>query len=143
MLEEDVNQREAGTPAGGDVEPDRTEAGRAEMDDQEAMRRLQEEIGRLPVADHIVLMMHSLSSLVIERLGLTPEGAVHRDLEQARLAIDAFKALVGVLEDRRPAEEITAHRSVLSELQMAYVGCLSAAPADEAAEAADGADSAP
>ena len=57
-------------------------------------------------------MMHSLSSL-----GRRPVGAGSRepgatDLDQARLAIDAFRALLGVLEGKRPAEEITAHRSV-------------------------------
>jgi hypothetical protein len=94
------------------------------LDDQEAMQRLQEEIGRLSVADHVLLMMHSLSSLAIDRLGLTAESVARKDLGQTRLAIDAFKALLGVLEGTRPAEEITAHRAVLSQLQMAYLGAL-------------------
>jgi hypothetical protein len=78
-------------------------------------------------------MMHSLSSLAIDRLGLTPESAARKDLEQARLATDAFKALLGVLEGKRPAEEITAHRAVLSQLQMAYVGALEGGDPDGAA----------
>ena len=100
-----------------------------EADEQEAMQRLQEEIGRLSVADHVLLMMHSLSSLAIDRLGLTPDSAERKDLEQAQLAIDAFGALLGLLEGKRPAEEIRAHRSVLSQLQIAYVGALAPAPA--------------
>jgi hypothetical protein len=108
--------------------------GAFDEDQQEAMRRLQEEIGRLSVADHVVLMLQSLSSLAIDRLGLTSESAPRRDLEQARLAIDAFKALVGVLEGKRPAEEVAAHRSLLSQLQIAYVAALQpgGAEADEA-----------
>jgi hypothetical protein len=98
-------------------------------DEREAMRRLEEEIGRLSVADHVLLMMHSLSSLAVERLGISPETAGRKDLEQARLAIDAFKALLGLLEGKRPAEEITDHRAVLAQLQMAYVGALGPAPA--------------
>ena len=105
-----------------------------EEDEQAAMQRLQEEIGRLSVADHVLLMMHSLSSLAIERLGVTPESASRKDLGQARLAIDAFKALLGVLEGRRPAVEITAHRAVLSQLQMAYVGALEGGDPDGAGE---------
>ena len=103
-----------------------------EADEQEAMQRLQEEIGRLSVADHIGLMMHSLSSLAIDRLGLTPDSVGRKDLEQARLAIDAFGGLLGVLEGKWSAEEIRAHRSALSQLQMAYVGAL--APAHAPAE---------
>ena len=100
-------------------------------DEREAMRRFEEEIGRLTVADHVLLMMHSLSSLAVERLGLTPETAGRKDLDQARLAIDAFRALLGVLDDKRPAEEMTAHRAALAQLQMAYVSALDPAPAVE------------
>lgn len=110
------------------------EIDRVEADEQETMRRLQEEIGRLSVADHVLLMMHSLSSLAVDRLGLTPESAARKDPEQARLAIDAFKVLLAVLEGKRPAEEITAHRAALSQLQMAYVGALEGRDADGAAE---------
>jgi hypothetical protein len=114
MPDEDINERETAAPETGDVE----------LDEQEAMRRLQEEIGRLSVADHLLLMMQSLSSLAIDRLGLASESAERKDLDQARLAIDAFRALLGVLEGKRPAEEIGAHRSALSQLQMAYLGAL-------------------
>jgi hypothetical protein len=99
------------------------------VDEQEAMRRFEEEIGKLTVADHVLLMMHSLSSLAADRLGMTSETAAHKDLEQAQLAIDAFRALLAVLEGKRPADEMLAHRAALSQLQMAYVGALGAAPA--------------
>ena len=121
-----------------------TENNEVEPDEQEAMQRLQEEIGRLSVADHLLLMMQSLSSLAVERLGLAPEAVARKDLEQARLAIDAFRALLGVLEGKRPAEEITAHRSVLSQLQMAYVAALGPAePGGEAPAEGDGGSEAP
>ena len=115
MPEEAANERETAT----------TENGGAELDEQEAMRRLQEEIGRLSVADHVLLMMQSLSSLAIDRMGLSADSVARKDVEQARLAIDAYKALLGVLEGKMPAEEVKAHRSVLSQLQMAFVGALS------------------
>ncbi len=116
MPEEDVN----------DTSPDEADA-----EELEAMQRLQDEIGRLSVADHVLLMMHSLSSLAVDRMGLAPDAADHKDLAQARLAIDAFKALLAVLEGKRPADEISTHRSVLSQLQITYVSVLSPAPADE------------
>jgi hypothetical protein len=113
------------------------------------MGRLEEEIRNMSVADHLSYMLHSLSALAVGRLGLAPEGAGHRDPDQARLAIEAFKALVGVLEQVRPASEIAAHRGALAQLQLAYAGAMSAGasqaePADgrapevtEAAQAAD------
>ncbi len=45
---------------------------------------------------------------------------------QARLAIEAFKALLGVLEQVRPAGEVAGHRGVLSQLQLAYAGAVTA-----------------
>jgi hypothetical protein len=109
------------------------EDNQVQADEQEAMHRLQEEIGRLSVADHLSLMMHSLSSLAVDRLGLGQEPGARKDLDQARLAIDGFRALLGVLEGKRPVEEITAHRAALSQLQVAYVGVLKGGDADGAA----------
>ena len=113
MRDEDVNES-----------LDQEESDGIAEDEREAMRRFQEEIGRLSVADHLVLMMHSLSGLAADRLGLSPDTVERKDLEQARLAIDAFKALLSTLEGTWPAEEIKAHRAALSQLQMAYVGAL-------------------
>jgi hypothetical protein len=98
-----------------------------ERDEAEAMARLREEISNLPVSEHLVYMLHSLSSLAVDRLGLAEGAAARRDPAQARLAIDAFKAMLGVVEPERPAEEITTYRGML--------GALSARPAAEAAEA--------
>jgi hypothetical protein len=108
-------------------------------DEAEMMARLQEEIRNLSVGEHIVYMVHSLSTLAAGRLGLTADGGAHRDLEQARLAIDAFKALLNVLEGVRPAGEMAAHRGMLSQLQLAYVAAMGATAggASAGAEAAE------
>jgi hypothetical protein len=109
-------------------------------DDAAMMARLQEEIRNLPVAEHLVYMLHSLSALAAGRLGLTPDTAAIRDPGQARLAIDAFRALVGVLENMRPAGEMAIHRGMLSQLQLAYAGAMEQkAPAP--GDAKDGDDS--
>jgi hypothetical protein len=103
---------------------ERTEQEEAALQEDEAemMARLQDEIRNLPVGDHLLYMLHSLSALAVGRLGLTADTAAHRDLDQARLAIDAFKALVGVLEPVRPPGEMAAHRGMLSQLQLTYAG---------------------
>ncbi len=117
MLEEEAKAQEVEEEdAGARREPT--------AEERAAMRRFEEEIGRLTVTDHVLLMLQSLSSLAVERLGVTPETAGRKDPEQARLAIDSFRALLGVLEGKRPADEMAGHRSVLSQLQMAYVASL-------------------
>jgi hypothetical protein len=72
-------------------------------------------------------------------MGLTGEAGGRRDLEEARLAIDAFRALVELVGRVRPPEEMAVHRSVLSQLQMNYVGVLDRGGSDEvpAAEPTD------
>jgi len=119
-------------------EQDSGQQGSETRDEAEEMARLQEQINNLPVGEHILYMMHSLSALAVDRLGLAPESAARRDVGQARLAIDAFRALLGVLEEARPTEEIAAHRGVLSQLQMAFVGALSGPETREAEEPEQG-----
>jgi hypothetical protein len=97
---------------------------RLEADEATMMRQLREELQNLTVGDHLLFMMHSLSALAIDRMGLSGDEG-RRDLGEARLAIDAFKALVELLERTRPAREMAAHRSALSQLQLSYVGALS------------------
>jgi hypothetical protein len=105
-----------------------------QRDDAEVMARLRAEIENLPVSEHVAYMMHSLSTLAIGRLGLTADTVGRRDLGQARLAIDAFKALLAVLEPVLPAGEGSAHRGMLSQLQLAYAG---ASGRDDSSEAVD------
>jgi hypothetical protein len=93
-------------------------------DEAAMVERLHKELQSLSVSDHLLYMMQSLSALALARMGLTAETVEGRDLEQARLAIDAFRALVEVVERARPAQEKAVHRGMLSQLQLAYVGAL-------------------
>ena len=101
------------------------------MDDAERRRvesefveRMQREIGRVPVSEHIMAFMTSLSSMAFVRMGLSAETEKDRDLDQSRLAIDSFKALVEVLVPVSAAEAVGLYRSTLAQMQMAYVSAL-------------------
>jgi len=111
----------------------------AEMREDAEMHvaRLQEEIRNLPVGEHLLYMMQSLSTLAVGRMGVTPETAALRDLDQARMAIDAFRALMEIVAPTRPAKEMVAHRGVLSQLQLAYVAALDRGPTGEGGAEAD------
>jgi hypothetical protein len=121
-----------------DVKAEEAEMTEAEMaEEAEMMARLQEEIRTLPVSDHLLYMMHSLSTLAVGRMGVTDDTVALRDLDQARMAIDAFKALTEIVEPTRPAEEMAAHRGLLSQLQLAYVAALNVGGPGESSADAD------
>jgi hypothetical protein len=85
---------------------------------------LQDEMRRISVADYLTYTMQSIFAIGWRRLGLTPDTAAERDLDQSRLAIDAFKVLLQVLEEMRPAQEVSALRALLSQMQLEYVASL-------------------
>jgi hypothetical protein len=76
----------------------------------------------LKVSDLLVQTLSTVSSLAYHRLS-----EEHRDLEQARLAIEALRALVPVLAGSVPPELIRDFEQVTANLQLAYAQA--AAPA--------------
>jgi hypothetical protein len=96
-----------------------TEQGR-QPTEEELRAAYEAELKRIRVEDVIVQTAVTLVNLAGRRMGLPgPEGEREEtpDLAQARLAIDATRALVPML----PAEPQRAVRDALSQLQMAYV----------------------
>jgi hypothetical protein len=81
-------------------------------DEQELRRRLEEELGKLRVQDVLLQTVVSLINLTSRRIAKEDE----RDLEQARIGIEAVRSLVELL-DPEPAGQV---RNALSELQMLY-----------------------
>jgi hypothetical protein len=79
--------------------------------EQPGAERIVEELRKAKVGDLIVHTCSLLASLAFGKLA-----ADVRDLEQARLAIDALKALLGVL----PEAERRDLQQVLTNLQLAY-----------------------
>ena len=91
------------------------------VSEEELLERLQEEMRRITVPDYLAHLLVSLSSMAFQRLGLTPDTAVDRDLPQARMAGDAFEALVGVLSGGLSEQEAALYRSTLHQMRMAFV----------------------
>ena len=64
------------------------------------------------------------SNLAWQRMGLVPDQVtrtIERDLEQARVAIDCFEALLKQVEGRAPELELHELRRQLNDLQMNFV----------------------
>ena len=83
--------------------------------EQELLDELQAELRRLKVSDLLLQTLYTVSSLGYHRLS-----GEDRDLEQARLAIDAMSALLPVLEGAVPEEATRDFRQVLTNMQLAY-----------------------
>ena len=110
-----------GTPAPGQGPADRSPGGSLGPEDvpegapqtQEELRaRLEEQPRRLRVQDLLVESVVSVLNLTARRIAKEDE----RDLEQARVGIEAIRAWVDLLPD----EAATQIRNALSELQMLY-----------------------
>jgi hypothetical protein len=71
--------------------------------------------------DHVVLeTVVTLVNLGMRRTGLAPGTGDERDPEQVRLAIEAIRALLPLLEPMAP-QQVGAIRDALSQLQLAFV----------------------
>jgi hypothetical protein len=88
----------------------------------------------VPVQDVIVSMVQTVFDVGYRRTGLVGGGG-DRDLAQTALAIETVRALLPVLERVLEPASMTALRSALSELQLAY--------ADAAKEPGTGAPATP
>jgi hypothetical protein len=85
-----------------------------EPTEEELRAALEEQMRRITVKDVLLQTVVTLVNLSARKLGLG-EGE-DKDLDQARLGIDAVRALLPLL----PEEEVAPVREALSQLQMAY-----------------------
>ena len=83
--------------------------------DEELVRQLEQELQKLKVSDLLVQTLYTVSSLGYRRLS-----DEERDLDQARLAIEALRALLPVLEGSVSDELVRNFKQVTSNLQLAY-----------------------
>lgn len=106
-------------------------------DDEERVRAVIDELRRLKVEDLAVDMAVSLVTVGYQKLGLTEQTRVLRDLDGARLAIEFLRALLEVLEREGEAAKLADLRGTLATMQLNYARAVAEAPAapQEGAEA--------
>lgn len=92
----------------------------SESPDEKLIQQLEEELKKVKVSDLLIQTLYTVSSLGYSRL----QGE-SRDLEQAKLAIEAMKALVPVLEGTAPEELVRDFNQVTANLQLAYASAAS------------------
>ena len=87
--------------------------------DEELLRTVEEELKKLKVADVLVQTVYTVSSLGYRRLSVED-----RDLDQARLAIEALRALIPVLAEAVPAELKRDLDQMVANMQLAYASAV-------------------
>lgn len=101
--------------------PEERPSGADEMSEEELHKRIEEVMEKVTVADIVLDMMISLSSLAYQRMGIPHEvNEKYKDMEQARLAIDSLDALCTAIEGRVPAEQVDPLKSTLSNLKLNF-----------------------
>ncbi len=93
-------------------------------EDEISPEELIEQIRQLKVSDLLVSSFSTTAQLTYAKLEESS-----RDLEQAHLAIESMRVLVPVLEGTVPEEVLQSFRSVVSNLQLAYVAASESGPA--------------
>jgi len=83
--------------------------------DEQLIQQLEEELKKLKVAALLVQTLYTVSSLAYRKLS-----EEDRDLGQVRLAIEALRALVPVLEGAVGDDVLRDFKQVTSNLQLAY-----------------------
>jgi vacuolar-type H+-ATPase subunit I/STV1 len=88
-------------------------------EERELVEELQAELRRLKVSDLLLQTLYTVSSLGYHRMT-----GDDKDLEQARLAIEALKALLPVLEGSVPEDALRDFNQVMTNMQLAYASAV-------------------
>jgi hypothetical protein len=84
-------------------------------EEEELIEQLQEELKKLKISDVLLQTVFTVSSL-----GYRSLGEEDRDLGQARLAIEALKALVPVLKGTVPDQVTHDFETLVANMQLSY-----------------------
>jgi hypothetical protein len=93
--------------------------GEPKRPDEVSEQELLDALRQLKVSDVLVQSLSTISSLAFHRLS-----EEHRDLEQARLAIEVLRAVQPVLRESLPTELARDFEAVTANLQLAYASAV-------------------
>ena len=119
---------------------------------EEIAQALAERLAHTPVRDVLYQSLITFLDMAAIRLGLGPTGPEAADLGQARQAIEASRALIGVAEREMGPAQVRPFKEPLAQLQMAYArvveasggeAAAGAAPPEQAEQGAGGPEAAP
>jgi hypothetical protein len=100
---------------------------------------LAEQLAKLKVEDALINTLMTVSAIGFRHVSASAEAGDERDLEQARLAIEAMRALTPLLEAHVPPELLRDFNAAIASLQLNYAQAVagrSDAPPEDAEPAA-------
>ena len=97
--------------------------------DEELLKKVEEQLRELKVSDVLLQTVYTISSLGWHKLASTD-----RDLEQAKLSIEALRALLPVLAEVIPDEVRRDLEQMVANMQLAYASAVGEVAKPEAAE---------
>jgi hypothetical protein len=100
-----------------------TDAGGARSDEERAKAAL-EQLKSIHAFDLAYEMMVGLVSFGYQKMGLTAETAPVRDLADARLAIELFRATLAVIEREEGEERTRDLHATLAQMQLGYASAV-------------------
>jgi hypothetical protein len=112
---------------GEQPEQSREDRTRSVEADEELLRKVEEQLRDLKVSDVLLQTVYTISSLGWHKLSSTD-----RDLEQARLAIEALRALLPVLGGAMPAEVKRDLEQMVANMQLSYASAVGEAASTQA-----------
>ncbi|MDD5448521.1 MAG: DUF1844 domain-containing protein [Actinomycetota bacterium] len=117
-LEEKIKGRKDQTGESTQKEERETEQ---EISEEELRQRIEEAMERITVADLVIDMVATLSSIGYQKMGIPKEAnEKYRDMNQAKLAIECIDALVKVLKETMPEDEILPMERMLDNLKLNF-----------------------
>jgi hypothetical protein len=105
--------------------------------EEELRAAYEAELKKIRVEQIVLEQIVSLVNLGMRRTGLAPGTEDERDPQQVRVAIEAVRALLPLVEQSAPAQA-NAIRDALSQLQLAYVRAGGTPPGQQAEPAPAG-----
>jgi hypothetical protein len=88
--------------------------------EEELRAAYEAELKKIRIEQILLEQVVSLVNLGMRRTGLSPGTEDERDIDQVKVAIEAVRALMPLLEQSAPSQA-AAIRDALSQLQLAYV----------------------
>ena len=94
--------------------------------EEELRARLEEQLRQIKIGELLLQTVYTVTSLAFQRLS-----AGDRNLEEARLGIEAIGALLPVLEGTIPADATRDFKQVHANLKLAYAAAAAEKPPEE------------
>ena len=91
------------------------------LTDEELVNQIREEFAKLTVKDFLSQTLFTLSTLAYQKMGVPAANELIKDLDQAKLAIDAYSNLYECLKPQLENTEQDSFKQILSRLQLDYV----------------------